>query len=49
MLCSDYFSLDDDGYIKLKKEEITKEDLSKVKKVISSCPTKVINLDDSND
>lgn len=44
MLKSDVFTLDDDGYCKLKKTEITENDLPKVKEVINVCPTKVIEL-----
>lgn len=46
MLNNHVFSLDDDGYCKLKKKEVTKGELPTVKKVIKSCPTKAVSIEE---
>ena len=47
-LYSKVFSIDDEGYSKIKNVKIEKEDLNKIKKVAAKCPTLAIKVEEKD-
>lgn len=45
-LAPDVFEVDDDDYLRVKKEQVGEEDLDAVRRAVAACPRAAISLED---